>query len=200
MTFAYALAIVLNIIYIILVYYIIFEISRALHRRGTIWLISFLIFLSPFVSILVLADSLVGLMWVVLLTPFLAVATLMIFFTKWMLLYYGVAYGILAVSYYLLKHRRSADKSKENSRAQLRSGDQNIRKKREGQARALRWFVLSRASNFVAATGTKLPVTSYLKPTFSTYHHTCHSRHYSNLTPHQTIANKNFRFPYARAG
>jgi len=114
MTFAYVLALVMNIIYIILVYYIMFKISRALRRKGTIWLISFLIFLSPFVSTLVLLDSLIELMWVVLLTPFLAVAILMIFFTKWILLYYGLAYGILAVSYYLLRYRRSAEKSEDN--------------------------------------------------------------------------------------
>ena len=114
MTFAYVLALVMNIIYIFLVYYMMFKISRALRRKGTIWLISFLIFLSPFVSTLVLLDSLMELMWVVLLTPFLAVAILMIFFTKWILLYYGLAYGILAVSYYLLRYRRSAEKSEDN--------------------------------------------------------------------------------------
>jgi len=114
MTFAYVLAILLNIIYIILVYYMMFKISVALYRKGAIWLISFLIFLAPFVFTLVLLPSLIELMWVILLTPFLAVAVLMIFFTKWMLLYYGVAYGILAISFCLLRHRRSADKSEEN--------------------------------------------------------------------------------------
>ncbi|MDH5391136.1 MAG: hypothetical protein OEX10_08305 [Candidatus Bathyarchaeota archaeon] len=39
------------------------------------------------------------------LTPFIAVAILMAYFTSWMLLYYGLAYGILAVSYYLLRAR-----------------------------------------------------------------------------------------------
>jgi hypothetical protein len=114
MTFAYVLAILLNIIYIILVYYMMFKISEALYRKGAIWLISFLIFLSPFVFTLVLIPSLTELMWMILLTPFLAVAILMIFFTKWMLLYYGVAYGILVISFCLLRHRRSADKSEEN--------------------------------------------------------------------------------------
>lgn len=114
MTFAYVLALAMNIIYIVLVYYMMFKISRALRRKGTIWFISFLIFLSPFVSTLVLLDSLIELMWMVLLTPFLAVAILMIFFTKWMLLYYGLAYGMLAVSYYLLRYKRSAEKSEDN--------------------------------------------------------------------------------------
>jgi hypothetical protein len=114
MTFARALAIILNIAYIILVYYGIFEISKAIHKRGTIWLVAFLVFLAPFVFALILVDSLVDLMWVLVFTPFFSVAILMMFFTNWMLLYYGVAYGILAISYYLLKYRRSVDKS-ENS-------------------------------------------------------------------------------------
>ena len=105
MAFADALAIVLNMIYLILVYYGIFLISKAIYRRGTVWLIAFLIFLSPFVFALIVVDSLVGLMWVLALTPFIAVAILMAYFTNWMLLYYGLAYGILAVSYYLLRAR-----------------------------------------------------------------------------------------------
>ena len=110
MAFAEALALVLNMIYLILVYYGIFEISKAIYRRSTIWLIAFLIFLSPFAFTIILADSLVGLMWVFALTPFIAVAILMIYFTKWLLLYYGVAYGILAVSYYVLRYVRAIRK------------------------------------------------------------------------------------------
>lgn len=107
MNFADALAIVLNIIYLILVYYGIFLISKAIYRRGAVWLVAFLIFLSPFAFALVVVDSLVGLMWVLALTPFIAVAILMIYFTNWMLLYYGLAYAILAVSYYVLRNIRS---------------------------------------------------------------------------------------------
>jgi hypothetical protein len=107
MSFFTALAIMLNIIYLILVYYGIFLISKALYRRGPVWLIAFLIFLSPFALTLVAVDSLVGLMWVLSLTPFIAVATLMIYLTNWILLYYGLAYSILAVSYYVLRNIRS---------------------------------------------------------------------------------------------
>jgi len=67
MTFADVLAIVLNMIYLILVYYWIFLISKAIYRRGTVWLIAFLIFLSPFVFALIVVDSLAGLMWVLAL-------------------------------------------------------------------------------------------------------------------------------------
>jgi hypothetical protein len=105
MTFADVLAIVLNMIHLILVYYWIFLISKAIYRRGTVWLIAFLIFLSPSVFALIVVDSLAGLMWVLSLKPFIAVAILMAYFTSWMLLYYGLAYGILAVSYYLLRAR-----------------------------------------------------------------------------------------------
>jgi len=107
MTVAEALAVLLNIVYLILVYYWIFLISKALYKRGVVWLIAFLIFLSPFAFSLIVVDGLAGLMWVLALTPFISVAILIIFFTKWMLLYYGLAYGILAVSYYVLRKIRS---------------------------------------------------------------------------------------------
>lgn len=107
-----ALAIILNIIYLILVYYAIFRISKALYRKGAIWLVSFLIFLSPFVFSVVIAGSLTELLWVFLLTPFLGVAILMMLFTNWILLYYGVSYSILAVLYYMFRHKHSADESK----------------------------------------------------------------------------------------
>jgi hypothetical protein len=107
-----ALAIILNIIYLTLVYYAIFRISKALYRKGAIWLLSFLTFLSPFVFSVIIVGSLTELLWVFLLTPFLGVAILMMLFTNWMLLYYGVAYSILAVSYYVFRHKHSADESK----------------------------------------------------------------------------------------
>jgi hypothetical protein len=107
MTVAEALAVLLNIVYLILVYYWIFVISKALYKRGVVWLIAFLIFLSPFAFSLIVVDGLAGLMWVLALTPFISVAILIIFFTNWMLLYYGLAYGILAVSYYVLRKIRS---------------------------------------------------------------------------------------------
>ena len=107
MSFFEALAIVLNIIYLILVYYGIFLISRAIYRRGAVWLVAFLIFLSPFALTLVVVESLAGLMWVLALTPFISVAMLMIYFTNWILLYYGIAYSILFVSYYMLRNIRS---------------------------------------------------------------------------------------------
>ena len=107
MNFFAALAIVLNIIYLILVYYGIFLISRAIYRRGAVWLVAFLIFLSPFALTLVVVESLAGLMWVLALTPFISVAMLMIHFTNWILLYYGLAYSILFVSYYMLRNIRS---------------------------------------------------------------------------------------------
>ena len=106
MTVAEVVAIVLNIVYLFLVYYWIFLISKAAYRRGAVWLVAFLIFLSPFVFTLILAETLVGLMWVLALTPFIGVATMLIFFTNWTLLYYGLAYGILAVSYFVLKKIR----------------------------------------------------------------------------------------------
>ena len=109
MNFADLLAIVLNIIYLILVYYGIFLISKAIYRKGTAWLVAFLIFLSPFASALVAVDSLVGLMWVLALTPFMAVVILMIYSTNWMLLYYGLTYTILAASYYVLRNIRSVN-------------------------------------------------------------------------------------------
>lgn len=107
MTVAEALAVLLNIVYLILVYYWIFVISKALYKRGVVWLIAFLIFLSPFAFSLIVVDGLAGLMWVLALTPFISVAILIIFFTNWMLLYYGLAYGILAASYYVLRKIRS---------------------------------------------------------------------------------------------
>jgi hypothetical protein len=107
MTVAEALAVLLNIVYLILVYYWIFVISKALYKRGVVWLIAFLIFLSPFAFSLIVVDGLASLMWVLALTPFISVAILIIFFTNWMLLYYGLAYGILAVSYYVLRKIRS---------------------------------------------------------------------------------------------
>jgi len=107
MSFFAALAIVLNIIYLILVYYGIFLISKAIYRRGAVWLVAFLIFLSPFALALVVVESLAGLMWVLALTPFIAVAMLMIYLTNWILLYYGLAYSILFVSYYMLRNIRS---------------------------------------------------------------------------------------------
>jgi hypothetical protein len=107
MAVAEALAVLLNVVYLILVYYWIFVISKALYRRGVVWLVAFLIFLSPFAFSLIVVDGLAGLMWVLALTPFISVAILIIFFTNWMLLYYGLAYGILAVSYYVLRKIRS---------------------------------------------------------------------------------------------
>ncbi len=104
------LAAILNIVYLVLVYYAIFQISKAFYRKAPIWFVSFLIFLSPFVFSVAIARSLAELMWVFLLTPFLGVAILMMFFTNWILLYYGVAYGVLAVLHYWFKHRHSTDK------------------------------------------------------------------------------------------
>jgi hypothetical protein len=142
MAVAEALAVLLNVVYLILVYYWIFVISKALYRRGVVWLvafliflspfafslivvdglaglikalykrgvvwlIAFLIFLSPFAFSLIVVDGLAGLMWVLALTPFISVVILIVFFTNWMLLYYGLAYGILAVSYFVLRKIRS---------------------------------------------------------------------------------------------
>jgi hypothetical protein len=107
MAVAEALAVLLNVVYLILVYYWIFVISKALYRRGVVWLVAFLIFLSPFAFSLIVVDGLAGLMWVLALTPFISVAILIVFFTNWMLLYYGLAYGILAASYFVLRKIRS---------------------------------------------------------------------------------------------
>jgi hypothetical protein len=47
-------------------------------------------------------------MWVFLLTPFYAVFILMLLFTDWLLLYYGIAYAVLALLYYLFLKRKGA--------------------------------------------------------------------------------------------
>ena len=75
--------------------------AKSIYKRGTVWLIAFLIFMSPFAYALTKADNLLSLLWVILLTPFYAVALSMILSTTWTLLYYSVAYGALALLYLL---------------------------------------------------------------------------------------------------
>ena len=95
------IAVILNLVAIVLVYYLIFQMAKSIYKKGTVWLIAFLIFMSPFAYALTKADNLLSLLWVILLTPFYAVALSMILSTTWTLLYYSVAYGALALLYLL---------------------------------------------------------------------------------------------------
>ncbi len=108
--FFYWIAVILNLIAIVLVYYFIFQMSKSIYKRGTVWLIAFVIFMSPFAYVLTTVDSLSSLLWVILLTPFYAVALLMIFSTTWTLLYYSAAYGALALLYLLFAKGKIAQR------------------------------------------------------------------------------------------
>lgn len=101
------LSVALNVIVIALVYYGLFGVMREIYRKGLVWLVAFLILLSPFAYVLFQVKSLLELMWVLLLTPFYAIGFFLLFFANWLLLYYGVAYAVLALVHYLLRQIRT---------------------------------------------------------------------------------------------
>jgi hypothetical protein len=101
------LSVALNVIAIALVYYGLFGVMKAIYKKGLVWLVAFLILLSPFAYVLFQVKSLLELMWVLLLTPFYAIAFFLLFCANWLLLYYGVAYAALALIHYLRKQINS---------------------------------------------------------------------------------------------
>ena len=98
---SFVLAVLLNAVCILLIYFGLFNILRLLRKKSVVWLVAALIFMSPFVFVLAQVDTLLGLMWVLLLTPFYAVFVLLLSAAEWLLFYYGLAYGVLALLYVL---------------------------------------------------------------------------------------------------
>ncbi len=99
MSVTFLLALILNVVAVVLIYHLFLEASRAIYRKGREWLVSFLIFLSPFVYVLAQVRDLPDLMWKLLLTPFSAIITLVLEEPQRMFLYYLVAFGIVALSH-----------------------------------------------------------------------------------------------------
>jgi hypothetical protein len=140
MDMSFVLAVLLNIVCILLVYFGLFGVLRLLYRKSAIGLVVALIFMSPFVYVLAHVDTLLGLMWVLLLTPFYAVFVLMLSAAEWLFLYYALAYGVLALVYVLHLRRKLA-------RVLLLESDDS-RMSREGEL--LKWFVARKVSKYVS--------------------------------------------------
>lgn len=101
------IAYVLNLVAIVLVYHGLFRVFQLLYRRNRMWAVSLAVLISPFAYVLFQVQSPLELMWVLLLTPFYAVAVLMMLATSWMIRYYSTAYIILAVLSYLVQKRKA---------------------------------------------------------------------------------------------
>jgi hypothetical protein len=98
-------AYVLNLITIVFVYHGLFLLCRVLYRRSLALFVAFLVFVSPFAYVLVGVRSLAELLWVLSLTPFFGVVVMMGTFTSWMIRFYSVAFGALALVHYLFVRR-----------------------------------------------------------------------------------------------
>jgi hypothetical protein len=98
-------AYVLNVVTIVLVYHGLFLVFREVYRRNLALFAAFLIFLSPFAYVLAGVRSLDELLWVLSLTPFYGIVVMMGLFTSWMIRFYSVAFGALALVHFLFVRR-----------------------------------------------------------------------------------------------
>ncbi len=98
-------AYVLNLVTIVFVYHVLFQFCRVLYRRNLVLFVAFLIFVSPFAYVLASVKSLAELLWVLSFSPFFGVAVMMFLFTSWMIRFYSIAFGVLAVVHYFFVRR-----------------------------------------------------------------------------------------------
>ncbi len=110
------LAIIPVLVTIILVYFTLYRILKALYRSHRVWFVALLIFLSPFAFVLSQVRGLIELMWVLLLTPFYGVFVLSIISTVWMVRFYCLALSILIIANLLFQRKRAAGAQKGGDR------------------------------------------------------------------------------------
>lgn len=93
---------------IIILYIGLFKLIKILKNNNLIWSIAFIVFISPFIYIIIQFNDLLELIWILSLTPFYGITVLLSMFTNWVIIYYNIAFSILAVTCLLfsMKHYR----------------------------------------------------------------------------------------------
>jgi len=81
---------------VIIIYFGLLSFTRILYRNNPVICAAFGILISPFILVITQARDLVELSWILLLTPFYGIVVLLSLFTNWMIVYYNIAFGILA--------------------------------------------------------------------------------------------------------
>jgi hypothetical protein len=82
---------------IMIIYYGLFRLLKILHGYDPIWCISFIVFIAPFAYVIIQFGDLLELIWILILTPFYGLTVLSYAFTNWIILYYNIAFGALAI-------------------------------------------------------------------------------------------------------
>jgi hypothetical protein len=100
------LGLVLLLLSVGIVYFTLYQMLSYLFRRHRTWFFAILILMAPFGFVLAQATSLVGLVWVLALTPFYGIFVLFIVATRWMVRFYCATFAVLMVTEFLL-HRRT---------------------------------------------------------------------------------------------
>jgi hypothetical protein len=90
------------------VYFTLYQILSSLFRRHRLWFFTALILIAPFGFVLAQATSLLGLVWVVALTPFYGIFVLLMVATTWMIRFYFSAFAFLMIMKFLLDRRAFA--------------------------------------------------------------------------------------------
>lgn len=88
---AYVVALSINVIAGVLIYLLIFQMTKSILRRGRIRLASFIILIAPFSLDPMTVGNVPNLLWVLFFAPFYGVVILLLTFTNYMLIYYGAA-------------------------------------------------------------------------------------------------------------
>jgi hypothetical protein len=108
------LGLVLLLLSVGIVYFTLYQTLSCLFRRHRVWFFAVLILMTPFGFVLAQVTSLLGLVWVLALTPFYGIFVLFMVATTWMVRYYCAAFAFLMLTEFLL-HRRTLALANENA-------------------------------------------------------------------------------------